>query len=468
MVNSEQIILQQNKNADVIRKFMINTNKTGRDNQTKGYLQGRLNLLDKYWCKFETTHDRIILLSNDTDEVAGYQDEEVYNEIESIYATTLGALNDAIFNLDDRRQHAAAGAAPDGQVPVDRNQQLKLPAIALPKFSGDFSQWTSFHDLFDSLVVKNASLSNVNKLHHLKSSFFGEAELVLRQFAIEENNFVPAWALLRRRYANKRMLVNAQFSKLLSQPRVLNSRPDAIRNMLDTSTECITALKAQLTEAERFDTLAVYILTQKLDVKTTEAWEQSINNQDNFQTFDAFTTFLENHCRTQELVRSTTLKAVDNHQEHHRSTKAYHVSKSIIKCVLCQKDNHAIFKCFRFKKMSVQERVNFAKSKKLCVRCLSAEHNFESCPHSYQCYKCKEPHNFLLHKSENSSTNTNAAIAGPSASTTRNNISNQADSTSDATVYTHFGNNLKPHPLPQTLLATAQVQVTSSNGKSTV
>lgn len=296
-------LIQLQNNGDLIRKFSTNTSKVGKVNQTRGYLIGRIDLLQKYWTKFEKAHDLIILSPSNSDS-ADYYSKDTYTEIEIIYANTLGSMNDAILALDAANQPGAAAAGGE-RPPVqqeNRNQNIKLPAISLPKFSGDFSQWTSFYDLFDSLVVKNAALSNVNKLHHLKSSLSGEAELVLRQFAIEENNFVQAWELLRRRYANKRMMVNAQFSKLLSQPKINGGRPDAIRHLLDASTESITALKAQLLEAERFGTLIVYILTQKLDVKTTEAWEQSINNADNFPTFQNFSTFSENHCRTQELV----------------------------------------------------------------------------------------------------------------------------------------------------------------------
>lgn len=461
----EDLLLQQKNNADVIRKFNTNTNKVGKANQTKGFFQSRIGLLDKYWKKFENTHDLIILVPNDS-AADSYHQKGTYDEIETIYTNTLGSMNDSMLNFNIVRQPVEN----EGDRALDQEQgngiqNIRLPAIALPKFSGDFSKWTSFHDLFDSLVVKNAALSNVNKLHHLKSSLLGEAELVLRQFAVEENNFVPAWALLRRRYANKRMMANAQFSKLITQPRLSNSKPEAIRHLLDTATESITALKSQLTEAERFDALAVYILTQKLDIKTTEAWEQSINNQDEFQTFTAFSTFLENHCRTQELVRSTTIKPVDNYvQDNHRTTKSYYTSTPKTNCTMCQKDNHAVFKCFKFKKLSAHERINFAKYKRLCMRCLSADHKFEDCPHSYECFKCKEPHNFLLHTSQNKSSSSNA-ISSNQPQRGKNNF-DRPKTSDDSTIYTHYGTNLSHRSQPQTLLATAQVIIISPGGQA--
>lgn len=219
------LMLKHKINCDLIRNFMTNTNKTGKINQTKGFLQVRITLLEKYWITFENTNDAIIMRTEA--EAAEFKDSNTYNDIESIFTVTLGMLSDSLSALQPIQalEHADVAAAVNGNGNANGQQQgaknvnVKLPAIAIPKFAGDFTHWTSFHDLFDSLVVKNTSLSNVNKLHHLKSALSGEAELVLRQFAIEENNFEPAWALLRRRFANKRMLVNAQFARLLSQQK---------------------------------------------------------------------------------------------------------------------------------------------------------------------------------------------------------------------------------------------------------
>lgn len=192
------LLRQQTYNGEVIRNFMTNTNKTGKANQTKGFLQGRINLLEKYWIKFENANDVIILRTEE--EAVEYQDSNIYAEIETSYAVALGILNDSISALapgvEPIQAAAAANINVNPQQQGGRNVNVKLLAIAIPTFSGDFTHWTSFHDLFDSLVVKNTWLSNVNKLHHLKSALSGEAELVLRQFAIDENNFEPAWALL--------------------------------------------------------------------------------------------------------------------------------------------------------------------------------------------------------------------------------------------------------------------------------
>lgn len=466
----KNLLLQQKNNGDLIRKFVTNTNKTGKANQTKGFLQGRVQLLEKYWNKFEQTHDVIILQPDDKD-AAEYHAKDIYSEIETIYANTIGALNDSIIAFNNiHQQEDPQNPNGAGPPPMPQIQQIKLPPISLPNFNGNFNQWTSFHDLFDSLVVKNTSVSNVNKLHHLKTALSGEAELVLRQFAVEGNNFEPAWALLKRRYSNKRMLVNAQFGNLLSQPRIINATPESIRRILDTSTESITALKAQLTEAQRFDALLVYILTQKLDIKTIESWEQSINSNDEFQTFEAFSTFLENHCRTQELVLSTNTNSSEvNKKEHQHITRSYHTASTPSKCVVCDKGVHSVFRCYRFKRLSYQDRHNLVNANNLCIRCLSAQHKSIDCPHPFRCQKCQEPHNSLLHKHEANTSNgylnkpeniLNAFLSNPAASGKDLNTISSNSTVSQQTSSTEFQNN--PFSL-QSSIAYSNNQSTSQN-----
>lgn len=474
MANNINItISQQKNNGDVIRKFTTNTNKTGKDNQTKGFLTGRKHLLNKYWNKFEAAHDIIISFPDQKQIDQEYLEEDIYSEVELIYTTSLGLINDALLALETANLVPGIAQHDNNQINPTNNGQIKLPAIILPTFTGDFTQWNSFHDLFDSLVVKNIALSNVNKLHHLKSSLSGEAELVLRPFAIEGHNFETAWALLKRRFANKRMLVNAQFSRLMSQSKINNCSPESIRHILDTSIEAITALKSQLTAGERFDALLIFIISQKLEIKSIEAWEQSINTNENVQTFEAFSTFLENYCRTQELIQSTVNKPIisSRNQEFNRVTKSFHSVNSSVQCILCNKDNHSIYRCYRFKRLTVQERLHMVQSKNLCTRCLSSDHLFENCPHTYQCYKCKASHNILLHQSETATTSnsfvattpqqndTNVSLP-PAVTTSSNNVASQI-TTNDSIVYTHHGINQS-----QTLLATAQVNIQSTCGKT--
>lgn len=455
----KELLLQQRNNGDLIKNFIINTNKTGKSNQTKGFVQGRLTLLEKYWNNFEEIHNKIITKQSADSEAQKYVDGDYHPSIEIEYSTAIGILFDLMNGFDATKeesissQHNSSGAF-NNQVHSRQHANIKLPPIVIPQFSGDFSKWTSFHDLFDSLVIQNTSLSNVNKLHHLKSSLSGDAELVLRQFAIEDKNFEPAWNLLNRRFANKRMLVNAHLSKLLSQPKVNSSGADAIRRILDTSIETITSIQSLLTNETRFETLLIYILTQKLDIKTVQAWEQSIDSNDGFPTLNEFTTFLETHCRTQDLVSFTISPTVLKTGEKGRADsthniRTYHTTNSSRQCAYCDKSSHFIFKCFKFKSLTPAERLVLVNNKGWCNRCLSAQHKTPECPQKWFCIHCNAPHNNLLHQSSLSNANLQESTASLGEASTTN-------------VRVHHAVNFHNS---STLLGTAQVFIRSSFGQ---
>ena len=62
----------------------------------------------------------------------------------------------------------------------------RLPKLNLPSFSGNYKQWTSFIDLFNSSVDSNSQLSNAQKLQYLKASLTNDAAKLLSSFTIIE------------------------------------------------------------------------------------------------------------------------------------------------------------------------------------------------------------------------------------------------------------------------------------------
>jgi hypothetical protein len=81
----------------------------------------------------------------------------------------LKSHNQFIVDKDDDELQASNGSAVTGS---HRNQQniakVKLPQLDFPKFSVDVLMWTSFRDLFTSMV-HNQAISDFQKLHYLKT-----------------------------------------------------------------------------------------------------------------------------------------------------------------------------------------------------------------------------------------------------------------------------------------------------------
>lgn len=54
---------------------------------------------------------------------------------------------------------------------------IKLAALQIPTFSGEYAEWSSFCDIFNALVRSNNLLIyNIQKFFYLRSSLSGDAE----------------------------------------------------------------------------------------------------------------------------------------------------------------------------------------------------------------------------------------------------------------------------------------------------
>lgn len=70
-------------------------------------------------------------------------------------------------------------------------------------------------------------------------------------------------------------------------------------------------------------------------------------------------------------------------------------------CAYCKQD-HPIYRCQAFSKLTVIKRREFVSSNKLCLSCMNPSHAVSVCTSKYNCKTCGERHNTLLHlKSEN-------------------------------------------------------------------
>ena len=82
-----------------------------------------------------------------------------------------------------------------------------LPHINVPTFSGKFTDWLDFKDLFKATINKDERLSNSEKLQQLKTHVQGEAADMHKTIQITNLNFPIAWKKLEDHYTNKRRLI---------------------------------------------------------------------------------------------------------------------------------------------------------------------------------------------------------------------------------------------------------------------
>ncbi|KAL7724670.1 hypothetical protein ACLKA6_012328 [Drosophila palustris] len=115
----------------------------------------------------------------------------------------------------ERDVQGALAAKSPSECTNDRN----LPRITIPKFDGDILKWTQFFDMFVSMVHET-NMPTIRKMWYLKTSVVGEAERMIRQIDLKEDNYLHAWNILVDTYDNPRDIATTVLNRFLNQQAI--------------------------------------------------------------------------------------------------------------------------------------------------------------------------------------------------------------------------------------------------------
>ncbi|XP_017875598.1 uncharacterized protein LOC108622314, partial [Ceratina calcarata] len=162
-----------------ITRVLDNVKKLGKNNYTPAMLKNRMAILQDYWkdcqrlnAKIETTATKEERNSHE------YFVNQMFLRAEDSYINTSDYLASWIDKFT--KSLPTNNGSAEASVSEQPHFAIQLPRIVLPKFSGDYTDWENFKDIFESLVVNNDNLSNVQRLHYLKASLIDDAKLVLK------------------------------------------------------------------------------------------------------------------------------------------------------------------------------------------------------------------------------------------------------------------------------------------------
>ncbi|KAL7299350.1 hypothetical protein TKK_0007923 [Trichogramma kaykai] len=283
---------------------------------------------------------------------------------------------------------------------------VRLPRIELNEFDGTHKEWESFRDLFLSLVHNDPGLSDVKRLHYLKTSLRGDAASAIQGFEITAQNYQSAWAALLSRYDNHRLLVRNHIEALLDLKAMTAESAAESQRVLDDINRHRVPLKSLGREAKQWDDWFIALGSRAMDPATRLAWEGEVNvhNQkesDAHPTFQQLEQFL--------LRRSLTLKASGIDHTLHlsdarrpadrtttRNVRSF-VTTTEAKCPLC-KGKHYLGRCDSFLKLDVSSRRGLVSKEALCLNCLRSQHRARDCTSLFTCRSCQGRHHTLIHE----------------------------------------------------------------------
>lgn len=191
--------------------------------------------------------------------------------------------------------------------------------------------------------------------------------------SLKEENYKDAWQFLDEKYS-KRKNVEEILATLLQQPAIDGSR----KSLIDFSRsikKCLNGLNYWDVDSRNWDILLIHLLTNKLNKEMKIEWNEKNSAEIDRRTIFDFINFL--------------------HSKEGKGGEEYHQNRS---CCCCNKD-HNLWKCKKFKKLNIDERVKFVGNiEKICKRCLSQCHTDLQCWKPFKCTICfKKEHHFLLH-----------------------------------------------------------------------
>jgi len=258
--------------------------------------------------------------------------------------------------------------------PPSTSHSIKLPTLEIPKFGGNLQEWVSFRDLFTT-VIHNSSLSNIDKLTHLKSLVTGEAARQIRNIVLSDANYQVAWKALSERYENNRELMFSLMNRLLNQPAIVNVSATALRSLIDTTKECVRSLNVLSRPTQHWDDILIYALISKLDPSSRAHWEQTLSDT-SIPDLSKVYEFLEQRARALEACPVEPWPQQPKPQQQNR-VRAHHAD---INCPFGCPNNHPLYHCPEFRKLTPQQRSAEVKRLNRCFNCLTDGHVTTACP----------------------------------------------------------------------------------------
>ncbi|XP_058456510.1 uncharacterized protein LOC131433913 [Malaya genurostris] len=183
---------------------------------------------------------------------------------------------------------------------------------------------------------------------------------------------------------------------------------ESLLSLVDSFERNISILKRLGEPADRWSSILVYQLSLRLDNRTLREWEQYSSREparDDGVVNDGMPLYIDMIRFLQDYARMLQTIAPQHTAMTHRPTDfkpksnaaAYvAVEPTSRSCLNCGQ-GHFLGNCGQFRKLSPHERLDFAKTHRLCLNCLkTAAHSCKNCPSS-NCRKCDRKHNTLLH-----------------------------------------------------------------------
>ncbi|KAL7842113.1 hypothetical protein SRHO_G00238020 [Serrasalmus rhombeus] len=359
----------------------------------------------------------------------------------------------------------------------------RLPVPEPFVFNGDPIQFMEWKSSFQFLIDKRC-ISSAEKLFYLKKYVGGPARKALDGTFYRNDNvaFQDAWSKLNQRYGQPFTIQRAFQTKLANWSKIHPKDALGLRDLSDFLISCQEAMPYVKGLEILNDCEENQKIVQKLPDWIVSRWNrqvtQALTEKQEFPSFKDFTAFvaMEAEVACNPVTSFHALHSLDpssdkRNPREHKKPKANVLSSQAVtdsedqnsskkgvklSCVLCQDPRHQLHGCLKFTAMSLEERRNYVKERKLCYACLKFGHNAKECRHRHTCNTCKGRHPTCLHDNsyvkKEASAPSDTSINKASESTTSVSLSIAGESSHHTSMIVPVWVSTKSNPCTERLV----------------
>ncbi|KAG5892836.1 hypothetical protein JTB14_032430 [Gonioctena quinquepunctata] len=150
-------------------------------------LQRRLTNLNPIIHDFNSVREKIEFLTDNADIEQNERDN-----FESDYYDICSTIEEILGKRSEQNESQSI-ISNNNVVTSVQPLQLQSPILNLETFNGDYNKWIEFRDCFQAIVGKNATLSGVQKLCHLRKCLNHDVLKTIESLSLTDANYEVAW-----------------------------------------------------------------------------------------------------------------------------------------------------------------------------------------------------------------------------------------------------------------------------------
>ncbi|XP_052806575.1 uncharacterized protein LOC128235822 [Mya arenaria] len=284
------------------------------------------------------------------------------------------------------------------QKQVDKDLRCQLKRVSIPMFSGNKKDFPFWKAAFEACIDKTDASAEY-KFLQMRQYLTGEALKTVEGLGHSAVAYDKAKERIERKYGGERRLMTKFMDDIATFPQIKRENAKSTEKFVDLLD--ITLVNMLENKIEDLHSGILYQqLLKKLPESMISRYERWVYENEKQESVETLSEWTVKEAEFQNIAMETKYGLDGKCESENREHKSFFTSptKALRSCSMCHQD-HNIWDCSQYKKLSIEERWEKAKCFRLCFRCLGNYHSGRQCKRTRQCGVggCNRLHHRLLH-----------------------------------------------------------------------